>query len=96
MGIGPARQEELFNQFGALAKLAHSRAGVLSGGERQLLAIALAVQARPKLLLVDELSLGLAPIATKSLLTELARVQRRGRHHRPARQPGSQRAGWHR
>ena len=74
-GIGAARQEELFTRFDALARLARSRAGLLSGGQRQILAIALAVARRPKLLLVDELSLGLAPIMTQSLLAEIVRVR---------------------
>ena len=44
------------------------RAGLMSGGEQQMLAIARALAARPKLLMIDELSLGLAPIIVQSLL----------------------------
>jgi ABC-type branched-subunit amino acid transport system ATPase component len=51
-----------------------TRAGLLSGGERQMLALAVAWVQRPKLLLVDELSLGLAPIITKQLLAAVRRM----------------------
>jgi len=54
-------QEQPF--FAPLRNRWHQRAGLLSGGERQLLALAMAWQQRPRLLLVDEFSLGLAPVA---------------------------------
>ena len=50
------------------------RAGLMSGGEQQMLAIARALVARPKLLMVDELSLGLAPIVVRDLLALLRSV----------------------
>jgi branched-chain amino acid transport system ATP-binding protein len=46
-------------------------AGYLSGGEKQMLAIGMALLCRPKLLLIDELSLGLAPIVIKELMQQL-------------------------
>jgi branched-chain amino acid transport system ATP-binding protein len=54
--------------FPVLAGIADRRAGLLSGGEQQMLAIARALAARPKLMMIDELSLGLAPIVVQTLL----------------------------
>jgi ABC-type branched-subunit amino acid transport system ATPase component len=68
--IGP-----FLDRFAPLASRAGSPAGLLSGGQRQLLALAMCLARRPKLLLVDEMSLGLAPIAVKALLTELRQIR---------------------
>ena len=54
--------------FPALTDLRERRAGLLSGGEQQMLALALALLRRPRLLLLDELSLGLAPVIVERLL----------------------------
>jgi branched-chain amino acid transport system ATP-binding protein len=62
------RAEAAFEHVPALGDLRSRRTGLLSGGEQQMLAIALALTRKPKLLLLDELSLGLAPIIVERLL----------------------------
>jgi branched-chain amino acid transport system ATP-binding protein len=57
-----------YEYFPSLAKLEGRRAGLLSGGEQQMLAVGRALARRPKLLLLDELSLGLAPVIVERIL----------------------------
>jgi branched-chain amino acid transport system ATP-binding protein len=57
-----------YRYFPALAQLTGRRVGLLSGGEQQMLAVGRALARQPKLLLIDELSLGLAPIIVERLL----------------------------
>jgi branched-chain amino acid transport system ATP-binding protein len=68
---GSITRERVLSYFPRLAERRLQLAGYLSGGEKQMLAIAMALLCRPKLLLVDELSLGLAPIVTKELMERL-------------------------
>jgi branched-chain amino acid transport system ATP-binding protein len=68
----------VFGYFPALAPRARQLAGTLSGGEQQMLAIGRALMAGPKLLLVDEASLGLAPIVTQMLFSVLSQITEDG------------------
>ncbi len=60
--------------FPALGQLMTRRAGLLSGGEQQMLAIGRAIIAEPKLLMVDEMSLGLAPVIYENLMPVVRRI----------------------
>jgi branched-chain amino acid transport system ATP-binding protein len=64
--------------FPILRERRHQAAGVLSGGEQQMLAIGRALMAQPRLLLLDEPSLGLAPRAVAEIFTVLAQINREG------------------
>jgi branched-chain amino acid transport system ATP-binding protein len=73
-GTGPADIERAVEYFPALGPLLKRRAGLLSGGEQQMLALGRAIMARPKLLMVDEMSLGLAPVIFERLLPMVRRL----------------------
>jgi branched-chain amino acid transport system ATP-binding protein len=65
----------VFEFFPKLAELRSRTAGLLSGGERQMLALASAIVCGPELLLVDELSLGLAPVVVEDLAQRLVEIR---------------------
>jgi len=66
--------EQVFGYFPALARLVRRKAGLLSGGEQQMLALGCALVSDPRLLMIDELSLGLAPIIVERLLPVVRRI----------------------
>lgn len=70
-------EEIVFELFPRLGELRHRIAGLLSGGERQMLALGSALVCRPQLLLIDELSLGLAPVIVESLMQSLLQIRDR-------------------
>ena len=70
---GPSPRE-LLDVFPALEKRWTLRAGALSGGEQQMLAMARALIQEPKVLLIDEMSMGLAPLVVESLFETVGRI----------------------
>jgi len=70
--------ERVFAHFPILAERRRQPAGTLSGGEQQMLAIGRALMARPRLILFDEPSLGLAPTVVETVFRIIADIQRQG------------------
>lgn len=71
-------RERAFNQFPRLAERSNQLAGTLSGGEQQMLAMSRAIATDPALLMLDELSIGLAPIIVEELYEQVGKLAASG------------------
>ena len=70
--------ESVFDLFPLLQERLKQQAGTLSGGEQQMLAIGRALMGRPRLLMLDEPSLGLAPLVVTAIFDVLEKIRRQG------------------
>jgi len=74
----PESMEMVFETFPRLRERRAQQAGTLSGGERQMLAVGRALMAKPKLLMLDEPSLGLAPLIVREIFHIIAALKKTG------------------
>lgn len=72
------KMDEIFANFPRLAERQHQLAGLLSGGEQQLLALNRALLSQPRLLILDEPSMGLAPLMVENVFRVIATLRQRG------------------
>jgi len=72
-----ARLREVIELFPLLAERRSQRAGTLSGGEQQMLAVGMALMPRPRLMMMDEPSIGLAPVLVQRVLETVRQINRR-------------------
>jgi branched-chain amino acid transport system ATP-binding protein len=72
------RLDQVYALFPRLAERARQRAGTLSGGEQQMVAVARGLMSDPQILIIDELSLGLAPVVVYQLLATLKQLKQNG------------------
>jgi branched-chain amino acid transport system ATP-binding protein len=70
--------QEVYELFPRLQERRTQKAGTLSGGERQMLAVGRALMAKPRLLMLDEPSLGLAPLIVREIFRIITELRRRG------------------
>jgi len=78
LGRGAPTMDEVYALFPRLKERSRQLAGTLSGGERQMLAVGRALMGRPELLMLDEPSLGLAPMIVKSIFATIAGLRATG------------------
>jgi branched-chain amino acid transport system ATP-binding protein len=74
----PADLDRVFTLFPRLKERKHQKGGTLSGGEQQMLAMGRALMARPKLLLLDEPSMGLSPIMVETIFETIGNIREQG------------------
>lgn len=73
-----ANMAEVFDRFSRLKERRRQLAGTLSGGEQQMLAVGRALMAKPKMILMDEPSMGLSPILVKEIFSIIKEVNKKG------------------
>ena len=76
--LGVVTRDEVYQRFPRLAERRGQLAGTLSGGERQMLALGRALMAKPRLLMLDEPSLGLAPLIVKEIFSIISALKAAG------------------